>query len=503
MKEGICVINPIGVNSLNKYSGLETKKSDEKSSFTARETELYPLNYKVGRAFAGMSGITFKNLAKPVEVTNLYNNKAEGKDHLDLPNIHVYEFPDTNLNAFIILDNNKKNSKFDNQPQYCLNIQPDKNTKVNPVLQWLISDIIASRFQNENLKGYFDRELMVISGLDNPLNYDDIPRFNELITSNKFSDAEVVSAKENLEKYLSSESGKKDRKYGELLFNDKLKSNADILKELETITNEKLKEYYSQYLNTSEICSYLTIKTDDFSDSIFNKLNKNINAKFLKKGFSEKEKRTDNNAKILHTGKNEDYIQYQYIISEDYGYNAIMSVIISKLLQKYSPEEKDRIEEYIKNKGQGTDNLAVKMYEEDINFWDAYCDKSRVNQNNNLWSKQESYTPVITYTLFVKKSSGMNENTLKDAINRQKSEFKQVIDTDLSVDLADIKQQIKERMKNIFTEETINLSVKNSECIRFGKDIFQFYELVDSISEQDVKDYIKEYFINSEPVIVV
>ena len=27
--------------------------------------------------------------------------KIEGKDHLDLPNIHVYEYPDTNLQVFI------------------------------------------------------------------------------------------------------------------------------------------------------------------------------------------------------------------------------------------------------------------------------------------------------------------------------------------------------------------------------------------------------------------
>ncbi len=495
------MINSIGIKSLSTYSKFQKNTPD--GHFTSDVRESYPLDYRVGRAFAGMSVITFKNLAQPVEVTSLYNKKVEGKDHLDLPNIHVYEYPDTNLKVFIILDNNKKNSNLDNKPQYFLNIQPDKNTKVNPVLQWLVSDIIATRFENENLNGYFDKKLMVMSGSDNPLNYDDIPKFNQLISSNNFSKAEVVSAKENLEKYLLSENGKKDRKYGELLLNTELKSNEQILNELKTVTNKNLEDYYSQYLNNSEMYSFLTIKTDDFSDSIFNNLNKNINTKFLKEGLSEQERRINNNAKILYTGKNEDYIQYQYIIPEDYSYNAIMSVIISKLLQKYSPEEKDRIEDYIKNKGSGTDSQAIKMYEENINFWDSYCDKSRINQNNSLWSIQENYSPVSTYTIFVKKSFDMNENALLVEIDRQKAEFKQLTNINLSDDLADIKQQIKERVKNIFTEETISLSVKNSECIRFGKDIFRFYELVDSISEQDVKDYIKEYFINFEPIIVV
>ena len=146
------MINPIGVNSLNKNSGLETKKSDEKSSFTARETELYPLNYKVGQAFAGMSGITFKNLAKPVEVTNLYNKKVEGKDHLDLPNIHVYEFPDTNLQVFI--DENPNMAKDSNEAEvrFFLGKSSIKGSALNNrIIMEVLKSKLAATIENADL----------------------------------------------------------------------------------------------------------------------------------------------------------------------------------------------------------------------------------------------------------------------------------------------------------------------------------------------------------------
>ena len=56
---------------------------------------------EVGRAMLAGMGINFKGSAEPIDVTDKLNKKVEGKSHLELPNLKVYDYPDTNLRVFI------------------------------------------------------------------------------------------------------------------------------------------------------------------------------------------------------------------------------------------------------------------------------------------------------------------------------------------------------------------------------------------------------------------
>ena len=95
--------------------------------------------------------VNFRGNATPVEVTHLYNKSVEGKDHLDLPNIHVYEFPDTNLRVFVNEDRNVsgKNESITRVPQALLKINfGDKTFLPSEVL----SNYIINKIPNESIE---------------------------------------------------------------------------------------------------------------------------------------------------------------------------------------------------------------------------------------------------------------------------------------------------------------------------------------------------------------
>ena len=102
------MINPIQSIYLNHYS----YKSSVPQGSQQDSGQLQDLSgYTVGQAILVRNNISFRGCAEPIDVTPLYNKRIEGKDHLDLPNIHVYEFPDTNLQAIVNVDENSLLSK--------------------------------------------------------------------------------------------------------------------------------------------------------------------------------------------------------------------------------------------------------------------------------------------------------------------------------------------------------------------------------------------------------
>ncbi len=105
------MISRINLNRTNDmYFQFSQGKRDElRVPIPLREIELP--GYNVSGAIFARNNITFRNLATPIEVTDKYNKKIEGKDHLDLPNIHVYEYPDTNLKVFICENDNSNDDK--------------------------------------------------------------------------------------------------------------------------------------------------------------------------------------------------------------------------------------------------------------------------------------------------------------------------------------------------------------------------------------------------------
>ena len=104
--------NSISINKTNPiYFRFPMQNNGNDLKLSSSENAIQLSGYNVGGAILARNNITFRNLATPIEVTDKYNKKIEGKDHLDLPNIHVYEYPDTNLQVFICENDNSNDEK--------------------------------------------------------------------------------------------------------------------------------------------------------------------------------------------------------------------------------------------------------------------------------------------------------------------------------------------------------------------------------------------------------
>ena len=98
------MINPVNFKIVNnQYLNKQNLQNETSSNSFANTNKIELSNYEVGQAILNRNNISFRNLATPIEVTDKYNKRIENKDHLDLPNIHVYEYPDTNLKVLINL----------------------------------------------------------------------------------------------------------------------------------------------------------------------------------------------------------------------------------------------------------------------------------------------------------------------------------------------------------------------------------------------------------------
>ena len=130
------VVNNQYINKQNLQNGVL------KSSF-ANTNNVELSNYEVGQAILNRNNISFRNLASPIDVTDKYNKKNEGKDHLDLPNIHVYEYSDTNLRAIVDKNENMQDST---TLEICLQLQENKINDLPPLLNEVYKNAINQKF---------------------------------------------------------------------------------------------------------------------------------------------------------------------------------------------------------------------------------------------------------------------------------------------------------------------------------------------------------------------
>ena len=90
-------------NFINKPNIIPTDKNctvaQEQTSCT--DKSLLPAAYYLPVNFSAKRA---ENCSTPVETTHNYIPKTKSADHLNLPNIHVFEYPDTNLRVLINID---------------------------------------------------------------------------------------------------------------------------------------------------------------------------------------------------------------------------------------------------------------------------------------------------------------------------------------------------------------------------------------------------------------
>ena len=506
------MINPIDVSTnLTYYSKMPAKQSQGINT-TPPSFELS--DYKTGQAILARNNISFRNLATPIEVTDKYNKKIESKDHLDLPNVHIYEYPDTNLRVFINLVNTTE------APQYALSTNIETNENYDTIKQALINQILFSKFKQNNLEKFYlntppytSQSQLVSTGMDYPLQISNIPTFNTILTSNNFSKEELDAGKKELINYLNSDNYSQDNYLALALYDENISSKKDTIANINKITIEDLKDYHTKVLQNSNIQAALTIDKSYFDknkNDILKILNDNISEGFKQEAEKTKiQSRLNNKLKIVNN--NDSTTKADYFVNPDELKDYIILDILPKIFLEYSEDEQSRLDSYIDKQAdnyQTSDIEARKSYkrirkeheinsnfitlsgEQNVNFVREPLEVFNISDKSKLHGHYYSiYSP--------------NKGNAEELAKEQKLFFNRLAKTDISEALERIKENYKSYIKTVLTDDNYINSMKNLYMAQFNTDIFNIYEIMDSITQEDIKAFINKYFINQQPVVEI
>ena len=94
-----------------------------------------------------------------------------------------------------------------------------------------------------------------------------------------------------------------------------------------------------------------------------------------------------------------------------------------------------------------------------------------------------------------------DSSNIEELVKKQKLFFNKIKNTDISEPLEKIKSNYKSYVKTVLTDDEHITSIKNLYAAKFNTDIFSIYEIIDSVTQKDIKETINKYFINQEPVV--
>lgn len=440
-------INPINISQNHQLRNANFQQDVEDVENSGKKS--YELSgYKAGRAMFAQNNVSFKNLAMPIEVTDRYNKKVEGKDHLDLPNIHVYEYPDTNLQVIVNADSNIKSFQ-DNKlefPRYSIIIENNDYEKHNllkgKLLYFLLNkdniDVVSSSFC---LGIYNSEETDLLN---------DIKRINQEVFNKKINNKDLEDAKNKLKLFLKSSEYIEQNKYvKELYSNNDLKTEEELTTEIEDITTKDMQEYYKEYLRNSSVRVFLTTSKEYFEQNkniLLKQINPETNLKFL-----------NVNIAIANT-------------PEFIDTTAIKDKTILKIPTK-AANTKDSIIE----------NIAINILNSDTNFSKNY---SLSSNSFSIPTELKNNSPIKYHCNFCTINL---KNKIKDFIDFS-NDLNEICNKNLASEIEQQKKEIKAKLKQTFAGERLDL-IKHLELISYSDAIFNLYETIDSIREDEIKQY--------------
>ena len=430
--------------------------------------------YETGQAILARNNITFKNLATPIEVTDRYNKKTFGKDHLDLPNIHVYEYPDTNLQVFIDENENMQNDSTI-EARFYIKHQNDTNDSVlqNELCKRMIANCLQKQMPdtklNNNVYGFY-----TISTKTNNNETGHFRTLNEIILNPQFDSKDLENEKKKMIEELKNTDYTKNNLY--LLYDkNDLKSTEECINEINEINVDKLKKYYKNIIDNSGAGYYITLNKNIMSSkeksNLLRDLNINITTKFKKIDLN-----TNDNSFVLNN-KSAIFIKDDSIDGIEFDYPYESKTLRDDIIALF------------------TTFLIIFLSEPYIH------DESNIlNSEIQLNSKNPSLLCKYQNLKFTMIKPEFTNLTPQRALNIHKELLKMVNDTDFTVTLEDIKQFFKKRFKN-----EINIDYKtndnNENLYQYGINIFSLYEILDTIQTSDIKNYINKFMIDQEPIV--
>ncbi len=441
------MINPVSFNIVNnQYLNKQTQKGEILNNSLPQTNELS--NYDVGQAILNRNNISFRNLATPIEVTDKYNKKTEGKDHLDLPNIHVYEYPDTNLQVYVNADDKIEtigNSELE-IPKYSILIENNSYEKHDLLKEKLLCFLLNKNSTNVIGSSF----CLSIFNLEDTDFSNNIQKINQELFAKKFNKKDLEDAKNELKVFLKSPEYIERNRYTQKLYNnDDLKSDEEIKREIEDVTVDDMQKYYEEYFKNSSVKVFLTISKEYFEqnkDVILKQINPKTNLKFLNSDIT-----TSNVPKLV-------------------GNTLIVDKSTLKIPTK-AVNTKDSIIE----------NIAINILNSDKD----------INKNYSLGTKHFSIPLELKNNSSIKyhctfctidiKDNDKDFTDFSNALNK-------ICNKDLASEIEKQKYEIKEKLKQAFTGERLDF-IKHLELMSYSDEVFNLYEIIDSISEDDIKQY--------------
>ena len=462
------------LNFINKPNIIPTDKNctvaQEQTSCT--DKSLLPAAYYLPVNF---SAKRTENCSTPVETTQNYIPKTKSADHLNLPDIHVFEYPDTNLKVIINADENimtadnpYKIMTTDNctrldEPLIEANIIQCDRKNFNLVKENILHTIFKNRVNSDDIMS-LPFAITISTSLTNTVRNTNIADINKIIFNNDYSKEEFETAKKDTINNIKNNSS-----LSEIFFSpNELKTRDEIIKEIEHLSFDELKSYAENYMNNISMNIYAVVSKDYYEenkDKILSILNKNITRRL--KDLPQENERTSlriNNSILPEETSTEQFI---YALP----FNNLKAEYVS--------------------------NFAIMIL-------NAYLENSgytiECRYTNNPLSLKDNKPPHFETKYCQIKS--LDKKTLnKSDFEKIKSLLENITSKDLSKDIEYLRSWQKDRCETALTKPLMPMiKVSELECMSYG--IFSCYEIIDSITEDDVKKIINNYLINQTPLFM-
>ena len=436
---------------VNKLSCNSTDKSPVKSNNIPKQNN-EPLQVN---AYYLPANITFrgKNNSAPVEITADYTPKIKSNDHLDLPNVHVFEYPDTKLQLFLNTPNvsNKDEKNKIAVKLYLSNNEQDTDYTKNLIAIYLINKQLKMNHLNfkaeANNNGFY-----TINGVINNTNLQEIQTLNKIITEPCFDDKSFEEAKKILH-YLCPDNT-----------------------HINEIHLANLKNYYENTLKNAEAKYFISMDKQQFNTNkkeLFNAINSNLNKFTIHRNETSTTFIPNTEMKIVHNIPNtENIIHIQYPFTTNSVRDSLIAVFTSLVIMMS------------KSRQFSCDTEILQQ--------DAF---DKLLSNNNYSYHQLSFEP---------ERENLDNNDLINTELSKQQEFLKTFTADDEVTntvLAAIKKHYKELIKEDFNNDSIITT--NEALYNYDYDSFKINEIIDSIDAKDIETHIKTYLLGQQPIIIV
>ena len=367
---------------------------------------------------------------------------------MDLPNIHVYEYPDTNMQVYVNADDKIEtigNSELE-IPKYSILIENNSYEKHDLLKEKLLCFLLNKNDMDVASTSF----CMSISNLEDTDLSNNINNINQEIFAKKFNKKDLENAKTELKAFFKSQEYMEQNKYAKKLYNNNdLKSDEEIKREIKDVTVDDMQKYYEEYFKNSSVRVFLTTSKEYFEqnkDVILKQINPKTNLKFLNSDIT-----TSNVPKIVEN-----------------------ILIVDKSTLKIPTKAANAKDSII-------ENIAINILNLDED----------INKNYSLGTKHFSIPLELKNNSPIKYHSNFCTINIKDC-DKNFADFadalNKICNKNLTSEIEKQKSEIKENLKQTFTGERLDF-IKHLELMSYSDEVFNLYEIIDSISEDDIKQY--------------